>query len=126
MGRGIAQVAALARLRRSRWSTRSATSPSAGAPRSASSSTSWSRRSKLDGRRARRRSLARIQPADLYGGDLEAVDFVVEAATENEELKREIFEALDQACRGGVDPGDQHVVDQHHRASARRSRGPSG
>ena len=27
--------------------------------------------------------LARIQPADLYGGELEAVDFVVEAATEN-------------------------------------------
>jgi 3-hydroxybutyryl-CoA dehydrogenase len=46
--------------------------------------------------------LARIQPTDLYGGDLEAVDFVVEAATENFETKREIFQALDQACRGGV------------------------
>jgi len=46
--------------------------------------------------------LARIQPTDLYGGDLEAADFVVEAATENFTTKREIFEALDQACRGGV------------------------
>jgi len=46
--------------------------------------------------------VARIQPTDLYGGDLEAVDFVVEAATENFDTKREIFEALDQACRGGI------------------------
>jgi 3-hydroxybutyryl-CoA dehydrogenase len=46
--------------------------------------------------------LGRIQPTDLYGGDLEAADFVVEAATENPATKREIFEALDQACRGGV------------------------
>jgi 3-hydroxybutyryl-CoA dehydrogenase len=46
--------------------------------------------------------LARIHPADLYGGDLEAVDFVIEAATETFETKREIFEALDRACRGGV------------------------
>ena len=46
--------------------------------------------------------LARIHPTDLYGGDLEAVDFVVEAATESFETKREIFEALDQACRGGI------------------------
>jgi 3-hydroxybutyryl-CoA dehydrogenase len=46
--------------------------------------------------------LARIKPADLYGGELEAVDFVIEAATESFETKREIFGALDQACRGGV------------------------
>ncbi len=46
--------------------------------------------------------LARIEPADLYGGDLEAVDFVVEAATEDVAVKREIFTALDRACRGGV------------------------
>src|SRR5436190_5109861 len=46
--------------------------------------------------------LSRIQPADLYSGELEAADFVVEAATENYATKREIFEALDQACRGGV------------------------
>jgi 3-hydroxybutyryl-CoA dehydrogenase len=47
-------------------------------------------------------SLARIEPTDLYGGDLEAADFVIEAASENAEAKREIFAALDQACRGGV------------------------
>jgi 3-hydroxybutyryl-CoA dehydrogenase len=46
--------------------------------------------------------LSRIRPADLYGGDLEAVDFVIEAATESFSTKREIFGALDQACRGGV------------------------
>jgi 3-hydroxybutyryl-CoA dehydrogenase len=47
-------------------------------------------------------ALARICPADIYGGDLEDVDFVVEAATESIDLKREIFTALDQACRPGV------------------------
>jgi len=46
--------------------------------------------------------LSRIQPTDLYGGDMEAADFVVEAATEDVTTKREIFQALDQACRGGV------------------------
>src|SRR5882757_6013812 len=46
--------------------------------------------------------LARIKSADLYAGDLEQVDFVVEAATERFDIKREIFEALDRACRGGV------------------------
>jgi 3-hydroxybutyryl-CoA dehydrogenase len=46
--------------------------------------------------------LERIEPTDLYGGELEAVDFVVEAATESSVTKREIFIALDQACRGGV------------------------
>src|SRR3954470_12101049 len=46
--------------------------------------------------------VARIQPTDLYGGDLEAADFVIEAATENVATKREIFQALDQVCRGGV------------------------
>jgi 3-hydroxybutyryl-CoA dehydrogenase len=50
----------------------------------------------------REQILGRIQPTDLYGGELEAVDFVVEAATEDFTTKREIFAALDQACRGGV------------------------
>jgi 3-hydroxybutyryl-CoA dehydrogenase len=47
-------------------------------------------------------ALARICPADIYGGDLESVDFVVEAAIESFDTKREIFAALDQACRPGV------------------------
>jgi 3-hydroxybutyryl-CoA dehydrogenase len=46
--------------------------------------------------------LARISACDLYGGEMEAVDFVVEAATEDVATKREIFAALDRACRGGV------------------------
>jgi 3-hydroxybutyryl-CoA dehydrogenase len=47
-------------------------------------------------------ALARICPADIYGGDLESADFVIEAATESFHIKREIFSALDQACRPGV------------------------
>jgi 3-hydroxybutyryl-CoA dehydrogenase len=46
--------------------------------------------------------VARITPADLYAGELETVDFVIEAATESFEVKREIFRALDRACRAGV------------------------
>jgi 3-hydroxybutyryl-CoA dehydrogenase len=48
------------------------------------------------------KTLARIRSADLYAGELEAVDFVVEAATESFATKREIFGALDRVCRGGV------------------------
>ena len=50
---------------------------------------------------AREALLDRIRPADLYG-DLESVDFVIEAATESFEVKREIFRALDRDCRPGV------------------------
>jgi 3-hydroxybutyryl-CoA dehydrogenase len=50
----------------------------------------------------RDQTMARIKSADLYAGELESVDFVVEAATESFDVKREIFGALDQACRGGV------------------------
>ena len=34
--------------------------------------------------------------------DMSAVDFVVEAATENEALKFQIFNGLDEICKGGV------------------------
>jgi len=47
-------------------------------------------------------ALARIEPCDLYGGELEAADFVVEAAVEDVAVKKEIFAALDRACRHGV------------------------
>jgi 3-hydroxybutyryl-CoA dehydrogenase len=50
---------------------------------------------------AREAILDRIRPADLYG-DMQSVDFVVEAATETFEVKREIFRALDRDCRPGV------------------------
>ena len=50
----------------------------------------------------RTQTLGRIRSADLYAGELEAVDFVVEAATESFDVKRDIFRALDRACRGGV------------------------
>jgi 3-hydroxybutyryl-CoA dehydrogenase len=50
----------------------------------------------------RAQMLGRIEPCDLYGKELEAVDFVVEAATEDYATKREIFATLDRACRGGV------------------------
>jgi 3-hydroxybutyryl-CoA dehydrogenase len=45
--------------------------------------------------------LARIRPSDLYR-DLETVDFVIEAASESFETKREVFRALDRDCRPGV------------------------
>ena len=45
--------------------------------------------------------LDRIRGADLYG-DLEGLEFVIEAATESLETKREIFRALDQSCRAGA------------------------
>ena len=38
----------------------------------------------------RAQMLARIEPCDLYGKELESVDFVVEAATEDVVVKREI------------------------------------
>ncbi len=47
-------------------------------------------------------TVARIRPADLYGGEMEAVDFVIEAATERFDIKREIFGSLDQSCRPEV------------------------
>jgi 3-hydroxybutyryl-CoA dehydrogenase len=47
-------------------------------------------------------TMARIEPADLYGHDLEAADFAIEAATENVATKREIFETLDRVCRSGI------------------------
>ena len=50
---------------------------------------------------AREEILGRIRPADLYG-DLESVDFVVEAATEDFEVKREVFRALDRDCRPDI------------------------
>ena len=81
---------------------------------------SWSRRASST-RAERDAILARIQPRRLYGGDLEAVDFVVEAATENvDDQARDL-----RGARSGLPrrrrPGDQHLVDHHHRASARRS-----
>jgi len=45
--------------------------------------------------------LAHIQPTDLYGGDLEAADFVVEAATEDITTKREIFQASTRPAGAG-------------------------
>jgi 3-hydroxybutyryl-CoA dehydrogenase len=46
-------------------------------------------------------TLSRIQPStDIK--DLAAADFVVEAATEREELKFKIFRDLDEICRPGV------------------------
>ena len=54
--------------------------------------------------------LTQAQKADVMGrikpstdiNDLAEADFVVEAATENEPLKFEIFKMLDQVCRPGV------------------------
>ena len=47
-------------------------------------------------------TMSRIRAADLYAGELEAVDFAIEAATEIFETKCEIFAGLDRACGAGV------------------------
>ena len=101
MGRGIAQLAAshgfdvtLADAQRDIAERgRAADRPAARAGWSTRRSSTAAEREQI---------LARIEPTDLYGGELEAVDFVVEAATEDFATKREIFAALDRACRGGV------------------------
>jgi 3-hydroxybutyryl-CoA dehydrogenase len=49
----------------------------------------------------RKAFLGRIKGTTSFG-DMARADFVVEAATENEGLKLQIFRDLDQACREGV------------------------
>jgi 3-hydroxybutyryl-CoA dehydrogenase len=48
--------------------------------------------------------LGRITPIDPMGesAELSAVDFVVEAATENIELKKKLMRRLDEVCRAGT------------------------
>ena len=70
----------------------------------------------------RRAALARIQPARSYD-DLSACDIVIEAATENEEVKRKIFTSLCLSLRARHDDRDQHLVDLDHPA---RRRAPTG
>ena len=41
-------------------------------------------------------------------------DFVIEAATENPELKFKIFKDMDAAAREGCDPGNQHILHFNH------------
>jgi 3-hydroxybutyryl-CoA dehydrogenase len=49
----------------------------------------------------RQAAMARIAIADDYGG-FESCDVVVEAATENQELKKKIFQDLDKAVKPGA------------------------
>lgn len=50
---------------------------------------------------ARDATLANIEPASGVGA-FSAVDFAIEAATENIELKKTLMKGLDEACRPGV------------------------
>ena len=45
--------------------------------------------------------------------DMAAADFVVEAATENEAIKFQIFRDLDGICPPGCHPGHQHLIHPH-------------
>ncbi len=56
--------------------------------------------------------------------DMAAADFVVEAATEKEDIKFQIFRDLDRICKPGSDPGHQHLVHPHR--PYRRSDPPAG
>ena len=49
----------------------------------------------------RDRVLLRVQPSASLG-DLEKVDFAIEAATEDQKIKQQIFVELDKVCRPGV------------------------
>ncbi len=53
--------------------------------------------------------LARIEGTTAIG-DMAKADFVVEAATENEDLKLKIFRDLDEACREGVILSKQFLI----------------
>ena len=68
----------------------------------------------------RQAALARIKPAATYE-DLGACDLVIEAATENEEVKRKIFQALCPRLRPDAMIATQHLVDLDH-AARRRDR----
>ena len=55
-------------------------------------------------------AMARLKPVDGIPG-LSSVDFVVEAVTENEELKTKLFKQLDEVVAEGKNPRDQYIVD---------------
>ena len=98
-------AAASRRSRRSRASrscssTRSASWPKEGARRSTPRSTSWCRRASSTPP-TRASAIERIRIADGYAGFADC-DLVVEAATENQELKKKIFQELDKAVKPGA------------------------
>ncbi len=74
-------------------------------------------------RQVKKGTLAAEAPAGILaristGTSLDAVrgaELVVEAASENRDLKFELFAELDRLCRSGGDPRQQHVVDLDHR-----------
>ena len=69
-----------------------------------------------------KQALARISYAESYQ-DLADADLVIEAATEDETVKRKIFVALCPFLKAGRHRRHQHLVDLHH-APCRRHRPP--
>ena len=86
---------------RSRWPTRSATSPSAGARPIGQQLAKLVEKQKLTAA-DRERSSARIQPTDSTAAIWRRSTSSSRRRPRASTTKREIFEALDQACRGGV------------------------
>ena len=99
MGGGIAQVAAQAGLDVVIIDARPELAQG-GVQRVAGTLDKLVARGKLDGE-TRDRTLARIKAGDGFA-DLAPCDFVIEAATEKQELKLDIFRKLDQAARPGA------------------------
>jgi 3-hydroxybutyryl-CoA dehydrogenase len=58
-------------------------------------------------------------------GHFADVDFVIEAVTENEELKKKIFAELDGVADEGGHPRLQHLLHLHHPPGRSGDRGPS-
>ena len=67
---------------------------------------------------------ARIKGTTDYD-ELKGCDLVIEAATENEELKHKILQAGRRARAARRDPRVEHVVDLDHQARGGRRRGPA-
>ena len=78
-----------------------------------------------DRRCARQAALAKISAAPAMA-DLASSDLVIEAATEDETVKRKIFAQLCPQLGPGSHPRLQHLVDLDHPAGLGRPTGPSG
>ena len=122
MGNGIAHVCRAGGLRRAaeRRLARSASTRA-----SPPSTATWRARSAghASTSRARKPRSAGSSPAPTLD-DLADGDLVIEAATENETVKRKIFTELCPLLKPGRDPRHQHLLDLDH--PARRGHRPAG
>ena len=74
---------------------------------------------------ARKAALARISAGARHRATSAGADLVIEAATEDETVKRKIYAQLCPQLKPGRDPRHQHLVDLDHPARRRRPTGRS-